>query len=294
MRVNRTVLKVFLLLVLLGFITWQLVAQDWSKMNAFHLKNPIYLIIALVLVVANQGCEWFKWKRVAQSLTSDPKLIRNAFFSGIGTGFMTPNGWGNFMGRMVYFRKRDQLYIIFSSFISNVSQVLPTVFFGAVACLYSDRLTAGIGGSVLAIGTIILLAFFLGEYLIPQRKTRNRNLRKLQWMKRRMRGLRLPLFLWSNLRFLFMAFGYTDYWFLAVHVWLIFLLTSFVPSLWSGKLLIRETAAIFAFKGSIVAIPDVVLVSLLIWVFNIILPAIVSSFVWIPISKNKQQSNVAD
>lgn len=302
-RLSRTVLKVVALLVLLGFITWQLMAQDWSKMNAFHLKNPVYLICALILVVANQGCEWFKWKRVARSLTSDPKLIRNAFFSGIGTGFVTPNGWGNFMGRMVYFRKRDRLYIVFSSFISNVSQVLPTVFFGAVACLYSDRLNIGIGGSVLLIGTVILLAFFFGEHLIPERKTRNRTLRKLQWMKRRMRGLRLPLFLWSNLRFiifsaqyvlLFMAFGYTDYWFLTIHVWLIFLLTSFVPSLWSGKLLIRETAAIFAFKGSMVAIPDVVLVSLLIWVLNIILPAIVSSFVWIPVSKNKQQAHVVD
>lgn len=302
-RVNGALLKVLLLLTLLGLIFWQLYAEDWSKMQAFHLRQPLYLVLSLLLIVANQGCEWFKWKRISRHLIADPVTVRNAFFGGIGAGFMTPNGWGNFIGRMVFFRKRDRLFIAFSSFVSNVSQVLPTVFFGAVACAWTSRLNAAVAGCVLVTGMIILLVFFFGEHLLPKRGSRYKLIRHFRLLQNRLGALRMPLFLWSNLRFLvfslqyvllFMAFGYSDVWFLAVHVWLIFLLTSFVPSLFSGKILIRETAAIFVFTGSVVAIPDVILVSLLIWLFNSVLPAVISSFIWFPVSKPKQQAHVVD
>jgi hypothetical protein len=182
-----------------------------------------------------------------------------------------------------------------------VSQVLPTIFFGAIAVAFSEKVPAVLAAFVLGVGAAILLFFFFGEKLLPKRRSRNRMIRHFRLAEEKLSALRMPLFLWSNLRFqvfslqyvlLFMAFGYTDYWFLLVHVWLIFLLTSFVPSLWSGKIVIRETAAIFVFTGSAVAIPDVILVSLLIWLFNIVLPALVSSYVWLPVSK--RPAHVAD
>lgn len=300
-RVNGIWLKVVLFICLLGFIFWQLYSEDWSKMHAFDLKSPLYLILAFVLISANQGCEWLKWKRIAQHLLSDKTAIRSAFFAGIGTGFLTPNGWGNFLGRMTYFRKRDRMFIVLSTFVSNVSQVLPTIFYGAIACAFSNKLSLSLAGFVLALGFIILIGYFFGEYLIPKRATRTKTIRHFRILQDRLSSLRIPLFFWSNVRFLvfslqyvllFMAFGYTDFWFLLIHVWLIFLLTSFVPSLWSGKIVIRETAAIFVFTDSMVSIPDVVLVSLIIWLFNNVLPALVSSYVWFPISKKR--SHVVD
>lgn len=300
-RVGPLWLKVALFAAMTVFIAWQLWSEDWSKMQAFQLEQPAFLVAALLLVVANQGCEWFKWKLVARHLEADKTAVRNAFFSGIAAGFMTPNGWGNFLGRMAYFRRRDRAFIVLSTFVSNVSQVLPTVFFGAIACAFTTKLPLPTAGITLTIGLAILLVFFFGEYLLPKR-LRWRPIRHFRLVQDRLSALRLPLFLWSNARFLvfslqyvllFLAFGYSDLWFLFTHVWLIFLLTSFVPSLWSGKIVIRETAGIFVFTGSAVAIPDVVLVSLLIWLFNIVLPAIVSSFAWLPRS-NQQPAHVAD
>lgn len=296
-RVIGIVLKVVLFFALAGVLTWQLYKQDWTTMQSIRLKHPIYLILSLLLVIANQGCEWMKWKRVAKTLTRNPKILRDAFFGGIGAGFLTPNGWGNFLGRMVFFRKRERLYILLSAFMSNVSQVLPTVFFGAIACLYSSRMDQQLGIFFLMVGACILLLFFFGEFLIPRKQPRSKRwIRRLHFMKHRLVHLRLPLFLWSLLRFcifslqyvlLFMAFGYGDFFFLLNQVWLIFLLTSFVPSLWSGKLLIRETAAVYVFTGTIVTVPDVIVVSLLIWLFNIILPAVISTYVWLPLSKRE-------
>ena len=287
-------MKVLLLMVLLAFIGWRLSAEDWSKMDALHLGQPLYALLALLLVIANQACEWYKWKRVARPLIASVPVLRSAFFGGIGTAFLTPNGWGNFLGRMVFFRKRDRMYIVLSSFVSNVSQLLPTIIFGAIACLYSEKIPQGLALIALSAGALIFIGYFFGEYLLPKRPSANRTLRHFRLLQERLGALRLPLFFWSNVRFLvfslqyvllFMAFGYTDYTLLFINVWLIFLLTSFVPSLWSGKIVIRETAAIFVFTGTSVAIPDVIIVSLLIWLFNNVLPALVSSYVWLPISK---------
>jgi hypothetical protein len=298
-------LKVTAFAAMTGFISWQLCSADWSNMQAFRFQHPLLLILSLLLVIANQGCEWFKWKIIAGRLENRPgkAALRNAFFSGIAAGFMTPNGWGNFLGRIVYFRRRDRLFIVLSSFVSNVSQVLPTVLFGAVACAFTTKLPFAAGGFVLAAGLAILVMFFFGEHFLPKRRIGWRPIRHFQLVRESLGSLRMPLFLWSNLRFvifslqyvlLFMAFGYTDAWFLFTHVWLIFLLTSFVPSLWSGKIVIRETAGIFVFAGSAVAVPDVVLVSLLIWLFNIVLPAAISSFVWLPVSGKQKQAHVVD
>ncbi len=287
-------MKVLLFVTLLGFIAYRLWNENWSQMNGLHFRNPTYLILAFLLIIANQGCEWFKWKTTAEHLISDTSVLRKSFFSGIGAGFLTPNGWGNFLGRMVYFRKRDRMYIVLASFVSNVSQVLPTLIFGAIACFFIPKIPVSLGYVSIAVSTFILICFFFGEHLLPKRRTRNKFLRHFRLFQEQLGSLRVSLFGWSFIRFqvfsaqyvlLFMAFGYTDIWFLLTSVWMIFLLTSIVPSLWSGKIVIRETAAIFVFTGTMVSIPDAVIVSLLIWVFNNAIPAAVSSIAWLPVSK---------
>jgi len=295
-RVNRTPVKVLLFILLLGFIVYRLYQENWSAMNALQLKNPVYLLLSFALIAVNQGCEWFKWKLTIRHLVNDPAILRKSFFGGIGAGFLTPNGWGNFLGRMVYFRRRDRMYIVMASFIANVSQVLPTILFGAVACLFCAKVPVQLAYIAFGAGAFILVTFFFGERLLPSGNSRNKFIRHFRSSQQKLGSLRLPLFLWSNLRFLvfsfqyvllFMAFGYTEWWFLLTNVWMIFVLTSFVPSLWSGKIVIRETAAIFVFTGTMVAVPDAVIVSLLIWLFNNVIPAAVSSLAWIPVPKRK-------
>ncbi len=298
---NWVVLKVLVFIGIILFLYWRLSNENWTTVDALHLKYPWAIALSFLLIFANQGIEWVKWKLVASRLVSDVAIIRKSFFGGIAAGFVTPNGWGNFLGRMVFFRKRDRMYIILASFLSNASQVLPTLFFGALACSFSDRMPVFAFWSAISIAILLITGFFFGERLMPKKKPRNRLMRHFQLTQERLSALRLPLFLWSTLRYhifsiqfalLFVAFGYTDFWFLLYSVWLIYVLTSFIPSLWSGKIVIRETAAIFVFTGSSVAIPDVIVVSLLIWLFNIVLPAAISSFVWIPVSKTK--TNVVD
>jgi hypothetical protein len=286
-RFYPLLLKSLLFAALLLVILFQLGSEDWSQINGVKLFHPFSLLLAIVLVYANQWCEWKKWKAAAQTLVAGRSELRSAFFSGIGTGFLTPNGWGNFVGRAAYVRKRDRYFIVFSTFLSNVSQVLPTLLFGAAGVAFTDKLPAALGWIAFGAWIAICLLFLFGEKLAPKKGSRIRIIPRTRLLAVRTGKLRLKLFFWSNVRFLifslqylllFHAFGHSDTLEIFSGVWLLFLLTSFVPSLWSGKVLIRETAAIFVFSGSSVPVPDALLVCLLIWLINVVLPAAVSAF----------------
>ena len=138
---------------------------------------------------------------------------------------------------------------------------------------------------------VILAVYFFGDYLLPKKRSRFGFARRLQSIRGRYQNLKWPFLAFSSVRFvvfslqyalLFMAFGYEDFWFLLTQIWLIYLFTSFVPSLWSGKVLIRETAALFVFAGTLVSVPDVIVSSIIIYLINIALPAFMSSFIWLP------------
>ena len=143
------------------------------------------------------------------------------------------------------------------------------------------------GGGVL----VILLIYFFGDYLLPKQRSRFLFIRRLQSIRGRYQNLKWPFLAFSFIRFLvfslqyvllFVTFGYEDVWFLTTSIWLIYLYTSFIPSLWSGKVLIRETAALFVFAGTVVSVPDIIVASIVIYLINIALPAFMSSFIWLP------------
>lgn len=289
------IVKLFVFLAVLAFVVMKMYEVNWSQMDAFHLEHPWALILAVFLVIPNQWFEYLKWERIARTFIEDKRQIRKAFWGGIASGFLSPNGWGNFIGRMVFFQKRDRLFIVVATGLANISQLLPTLIFGCIALVLTRGLDAETVGFSLVLAFIVLLGYAFWEQLIPSRKSRNVVLRKLQYVKLRLKAFKWPLFLYSLLRFhvfslqyvlLFVSFGYTDLELLFINVWMIYLFTSFVPSLWSGKVVIRETAAIMVFAASNVLVPDIVLISLLIWIINLVLPATISSFAWIPFKKS--------
>ena len=55
-RPGRALVKVLLFVTLLGFIAYRLWNEDWSQMNGLQFRHPVYLILAFLLIVANQGC----------------------------------------------------------------------------------------------------------------------------------------------------------------------------------------------------------------------------------------------
>lgn len=281
-------LKLGLLLAVFSVLSYQLYSIDWKNAAGLTIHYPLALIAAFLLVSANLGLEFLKWNLIARQITEEKLAIRSAFWSGIATGFITPNGWGNFLGRLLFFRKREMLYITIATAFSNLSQLVPTLIFGIWAA--SSVFPKLIWFFVLS-GFVLLFLYFFADLLIPVNHKRYKWLKRFKIHASIYQKLKIPLLVLSTCRFvvfslqfvlLFMAFGYTDFWFLMEKVWLIYFITSFVPSLWSGKILIRESAALFVFANSAVETPDIIVVSLLVYLINIALPAMWSSLIWMP------------
>jgi len=294
--VLKVLLKILVFAALLWFIYWQLGGKNLKALADVRIVNWWALILCVVLLIFNQGIEYLKWRLIATQLISEERTIWLSFLAGISSGFVTPNGWGNFLGRMIHFRKRNRSFVILSSFLSNGSQLMPTVLFGVFACFLSSKLPLWLAVLAAIVGMLIFLAYWFLEYVVPKKHSRKVWLRHLQLTTEKVLRFRMPLFIWSVLRYLvfsfqfallFVALGYHDYWQLLANVWLIYALTSFIPSLWSGKVLIRETAALFVFAGTAVLPSHVVAASLAIWLINNVIPVGISSFVWIPLRKRE-------
>ncbi|MGV3611789.1 MAG: hypothetical protein ACO1N0_12615 [Fluviicola sp.] len=286
-----TLFKLLLFITVMCTLYYQLGNVDWEHAKGLEIKHWWALVLAFLLLVPNLWMEFLKWKIITKPLNVESVLVKNAFWAGVASGFMSPNGWGNFLGRLIYFQKRQTIYIIFSTALANLSQLIPTLLFGLFALL----LKYGNSNSLwlpTCLGALVILAvYFFGDYLLPKRRSRFLFVRRLQSIRGRYQNLKWPFLAFSSIRFvvfslqfalLFVAFGYEDFWFLLTQIWLIYLFTSFVPSLWSGKVLIRETAALFVFAGTAVSAPDVIVSSIIIYLINIALPAFMSSFIWLP------------
>lgn len=280
-------LKIGLFIAVVAVLSFQLYQIDWVQAKGLNLKYPFALVGSVVLVSANLWMEFLKWNLIARQITTEKSAIQASFWSGIATGFITPNGWGNFLGRLLFFRKREMLYVTIATGFSNLSQLVPTLLFGiwAASAVFPKLIIFFI-----AIGFVLVFLYFFADILVPAGR-KSKLLRRFKRHAKVYQRLKLPLVFMSTLRFiifslqfvlLFIAFGYTDFWFLMEKVWLVYFITSFVPSLWSGKILIRESAALFVFANSIVETPDIIVVSLLIYLINIAIPAMWSSLVWMP------------
>lgn len=286
-----TLFKLLVFAAVIWTLYFQLNNVDWEHAKGLDIKHWWALVLAFLLLIPNLWMEFLKWKIITNPLHVEIKLVKNAFWAGVASGFMSPNGWGNFLGRLIYFQKRQTIYIIFSTALANLSQLIPTLLFGLFAVLlkYGNSNSLGLltsGGAI-----CILALYFFGDYLLPKRRSRFLFVRRLQSIHGRYQTLKWPFLFFSVIRFLvfslqyvllFVTFGYEDFWVLLTQIWLIYLFTSFVPSLWSGKVLIRETAALFVFSGTIVSVPDVIVSSIIIYLINIALPAFMSSFIWLP------------
>lgn len=270
--------------------------EDWKNKLLFTEFNALPIILSFLLIFINQGFEFLKWKATVRLLTSDKNVTWKAFFAGISTGFMTPNGWGSFIGKLFYFSKRQGLLIIAATFLANVSQFIPTLLFGILATVLLDFYPLSLAILALLILIGIVLIYLFTEQFTPNRWRKYRYVRHFYRINSRLKAIKNPLLLFSTLRFfvfslqfllLFYAFEHVQLWDTLLRIWLVFFITSSIPSLWSGKLFLREAAALLVFSATAIPKPTIVIVCWLIWLFNQIFPVIISGLLLLPFKKKQ-------
>jgi hypothetical protein len=259
-RFTLLFLKTILFLVVAYFFYLQISKLDFTLIFSIKVKDYFYLILAICFVPLNWLFEYLKWNNLLKfgEIHISKRGKQKSFMAGIITGFLSPNLLGNFIGRMYYFPRNERVKIIYLTQYSNASQFLPSVLFGLISVLiigfpFQFGLKLNFLFSVLLIISFVFL--FIIYFRLP--KLVKFLFEKKKWFKA-MKFKQISLFqmqqlLVSSLRhltfslqylFVFIAFGVSFNFILLFLIWQVFLWSTLIPSLWFGKLFIRESIAL--------------------------------------------------
>lgn len=273
----------------------QLTKVELSSWKNLKLNNPLFAIFSFLLVSLNWFLEWLKWKLTLETIKTNTSHQVNfrAFMAGIATGLITPNMLGNFIGRIYYFKRKLRPSIILLTLVSNFAQFLASLIFGILSILFLRETPLGIELALIVLVLFPLILFFIAAYFHfekvkwPLFKSRNRYIRLVKLIKEH-KQLRFQFFILSITRhfvftlqfwLLFNAFEDainldTFFW-----IWQIFLWTTIIPSLWFGKLVIRESIALLVLGSIGFGQVEILTTSILIWIINLALPSLISIFI---------------
>lgn len=292
---NIRVLK-FLIKILLFFIVFWLFFNQvrrisWEEWKAIKIQNFPLLFLAIVLVVVNWGFEYLKWNLLLKTakISSEPPQKIKAFLAGILTGLLTPNLLGNFIGRLFYFQRRDRSSIIILTFFSNGAQFLASILFGVLAVAWLG-LPETIAESISILNwyiisfllIFILLVYFLFEHLPYIRS--QKQIIKLTILLKNDLFFRIKLLLFSLMRHIVFSLQYVlvlksvgisvDFTWMG-WIWQVFFWATLIPSLWMGKLFVRESMALLVLATLTPNSALIFISSISLWILNQAIPAMI-------------------
>lgn len=275
----------------------------YLKSTSFELlkMNEIkfyLLFIALLLVVVNWGTEALKWKYLIRKLA--PISLKKAFnlvITGITIGLITPNRVGEIPARVFLLPNiTNKKALLTATFIGAFSQLLVTVFTGFIAIyFYKDEVFFSSFSISIRIFILICLLGLIYSYFFPFWITNL--LKKIPFLSKNEHLVFSPLFSKKEkLNALIMSvFRYAVFFFqyylileaFGVHfnnfsemvlIAVCFLFTSIIPTFILSEIAVRGSVALLVF--SFLSDNDVAILtaSILLWVFNVALPASIGIF----------------
>lgn len=284
-------IKILLFLSVVWLFSNQINRIRWEDWKAVEIQNYPLLILVIGFVFVNWGLEYAKWSlllKTAKISSNQPQKVK-AFLAGILTGLLTPNLLGNFIGRLLYFQRRDRSSIILLTLFSNGAQFLASMLFGIIAILwlgFPEKIGASIppffGFVSFFIILLIVLAYFYFEQLPIVR--RRKEFQKLALLFKNDTFFRFKLLLLSLLRHLVFSTQYVlvlksvgivvDLAWMG-WIWQVFFWSTLVPSLWMGKLFVRESIALLVLAPLTTNVALVLISSITLWILNQAIPAMV-------------------
>jgi len=285
-------------LIILGGIVFDLFRRDKIGMSFDFLMGQnweparfLWLLPVIGLMFLNWAFEAFKWQMLVKPFykIGFSKAFRS-IWSGVSTALSTPNRMGDFIGKIVHLPEYHRKKGMVSSFYGSYSQWLITLVMGWIGWLYfGDQI---IGNSTLKFGLsiigIVLILFFSYLFLstgslkiVPQKwkhyfaDTPDKRTKITIVLLSFLRYLAFATQFYLLIRFLGLELGYTT---VFLKITLFYLLTSFVPVTFWGEIGIKESIAVWVFSGLIYNSLIIIAVTLLLWLINLVIPAIAGNY----------------
>ena len=279
--------KVIVTLLLLIFCFIQFSAIDWQQFKKIQLTQPLYFIVALILIIFNIAFEFLKWNLIVNKVkvvTSTTVRI-SSFFAGTATAFITPNLLGNFIGRIYYFERKYRGKIITHTLLSNGAQFISSMIGGIISILILGNKVKMLQSfpSLLFIFflLVLLLIYFVFDKIFKSHKKLNRISLTLQnttllRTKFILLSLARHLVFTSQYVCVLVSFGVNFDTEIYLYIFQIFFWSTLIPSIWIGKLFIRESVALYLLSTIISSGAIIICSAFLVWCMNQVFPALVS------------------
>lgn len=281
------------------------------------LSNPgliVLLIVVLLLMPLNWCLEAFKWRFLIRKIENVP-FIKSliAVFAGITIGTFTPNRSGENVGRVFILEHANRWEGTFITFIGSLGQIITTLFIGSAAYLYFfinrwdyfAENNFNIYLSLLILSLLITLfatvLFFRISWLkriilwfVPKKQELFISHLKVFGYYKTTELLQVLLI--SIIRYLLFSIQfYLLLWICGIHfnvfeamiyIALMYLFITAIPSITLTEIGVRGSVGIFLLEifyygnPALVAslAPKALLASFLIWVINLIIPALIGEF----------------
>ncbi len=297
------------------FLGWGIIQQlnqqgDWKRAAFLELMNNRWLLvlaIPILLMLLQWYVEAIKWKCLMRSTVK--MTNRGAFQSvlgGIALSIVTPNRIGEFLGRALFLPPHNRHAGVAATFIGNLSQLCITLIMGEIAFLFIvwngvDTNHIGLWGwswtalSVLFfVVAVIAVLIYSGSTTLIDRLLQWNILK--QYRERLSELVNIPSsFLMQTMLFSFFRYSL----FLIQYAWVLYfladvpweevalfipiflLVVSIIPTFSIVELGLRWQLGALLLPSAQDHLLAITLGSSLIWLINIILPAIAGTFIYL-------------
>ena len=283
------IIKLLIVIAAFYFIYSQLANNtklDWDKFLVLFRKNQSVAGIAFLLFLSfwNRYFEILKWQNLAQEVQVISKIeATKQVLAALTLGVFTPVGVGEYVGKALYFEKKDAKKIVFLNLICNGIQVLVTGIFGLIGLLLLGYYYWSVL-LILSCVAVILITFFIKGILIQGHSIENfisriNAIPKKIHHKNILLGFCRYLVFSHQYYFLFVAFDVNlPYLILMASITTVYLLASIIPSFQFLDFALKGSLAVYFF--GILGVNEwvTVFVTTLMWFLNIVLPVIIGSY----------------
>jgi hypothetical protein len=252
------------------------------KIESFEESYPKLLYLDILFLscfsLCNWGLEIFKWQTLVRSIKNisyNTALAES--LAAHTTAIITPNKIGEYGAKGSFYKKALRKKILGLTFTGNAYQMLATTIFGSFGIAFFDA-TIFNANTFLIISILSVLGTASLYYLHQKKNIFN----SFNYLSKR---LHLQVFSISILRYLVFSFQYifilkilgvhTSYVSLLPLIWLLYFISSCIPSFALFDFAIKGSLAIFVFTPIHITTDIILATAFLMWLYNYAIPAMI-------------------
>lgn len=271
-----------------------------SEYSSFLSDHTVAIVVVILLMPINWLIDAVKWKWLLKKYVHIPvwSAIKGVLM-GVSVGLFTPNGVGEFAGRMMAVPEENRQHAVSASIVGSLAQLAITITVGGACIVYfissyvvqDYRLVSQIAALV----TIVV--GFYAYFHLPEIAGRVfHKIPKLERFRDFVDGMthysvtelfkaygfaaaRYMVFC-TQLAILLFAVGGLSFaadWKMLFLIPVYYYVQSLIPTVALSEIGVRGLILAYLFQGTLLE-PDVILVSFVIWIVNLILPGVVGLF----------------